>query len=66
MLVLIFVFGLLLYYLFCAGQPLLPVNRDDDLADAESMMRAASWFDRELERKIEAMHVIDETKMMIH
>jgi len=42
------------------------VNRDDDLADAESMMRAASWFDRELERKIEAMHVIDETKMMIH
>ena len=53
----IWAFGLLLYYL-CAGQPLLPVNRDDDVADAESMMRAASWSDRELERKIQAMHVM--------
>ena len=58
----IWAFGLLLYYLY-TGQPLLPVNRDDDLADAESMMRAASWSDRELERKIEAMHVMGETNV---
>ena len=42
----IWAFGLLLYYL-CAEQPLLHVNRDDDLADAESMMRAArNWRER--------------------
>ncbi len=44
-------FGLLLYHL-CTGQSLLPVDRDDDLADATAMNNASSWTDKELRRRI--------------
>jgi hypothetical protein len=50
-------FGVLLYNL-CTEQSLLPVDRADDLADAESMSKAATWTDNELERKIRCANII--------
>ena len=39
-------------FLLSTGEPLLPVNRDDDLVDGPSICQAASWTDEQLRRKI--------------
>lgn len=51
-------FGLLLFYL-CSGQPLLPVNRDDDLADGAAVAQAATWTALELHLRIDKIKIDD-------
>ena len=46
--------GLMLFHL-CAGEPLLPVNRDHDLVRDEDALRAATWTDAQLDVRIAAL-----------
>ena len=59
----VWAFGALLF-LLCTGEPLLSVNRDDDLVDGTAMRQAANWSDVELQRKINDAPIDGESRLV--
>ena len=47
----VWAYGAMLYHM-STGEPLLPVNRDDDLIDGAGRRQAMSWTDAQLRRKV--------------
>lgn len=57
-------FGVMLFQLL-SGETLVPVNRDDDLAGPEAVLRAATWTDDSIEERIREFYFVHKSNEAI-